>query len=133
MPAQQKNSTLRPFHSTRRRCCLRSLGIYSCAVVDPCKRPGAAYLDSAKWNLDLPACSGTLPSGERKGSGPCNQSPDYEYAREGVRQTSNHMPCRLLSLTQYEREAQLGSERDGRDRRIAPQTHWRTRFVRLAP
>src|SRR5215475_11181145 len=108
MPGQQQNSTLRPFRSTNHHCYMRSLGICSCAASDPCKKPGDEYLDSANWNLGLPACSGTLPSGERKGSGPCNQSPDCGFAREGVTQTKGHMPCRLQLLTQYEREVQPG-------------------------
>src|SRR5262249_17938215 len=133
MPAQQQTSTLHPFHSTSHRCCLRSRETCSCLVLDLCKRLGDAYRDSAKWSRDLPACSETSPSVERKGSRPCNRSPDYEYGREGVTQSRVRMPCHPQLLSQHEREVQRDSERDDRDRRFAPQTRWRTRFVRRGP
>src|SRR5215471_21444306 len=131
MPAQQQTSTLRPFHSTSHRCCLRSRETCSCLVSDLCKRLGDASRDSARWSRDLPACSETLPFGERKSSRPCNQSPDYGYGREGVTQSWARLPCHPQSLPQHEREAQRDSETDDLDQKFAPQTHLRTRFVRL--
>ena len=121
------------FRSTSRHCCLRLRGMCSCLVLDPCRRLDDACLDSANWNRDLPACNGTLPFGEWKGSGPCNRSLDSVCAPEGVAQTQDHMSCRLQSLTQYEREAKPGSGRDDQDRRFALPTHRRTRFARRTP
>src|SRR5215831_472740 len=115
MPAQQQNSILHPFRSTSHHCCLLSLETCSCLVSDLCKRLGDAYRGSANWSHDLPACSETSPSGERKGSRPCNRSPDYGYGREGVTQWRVRMPCHPQLLPQHEREAQRDSETDDQD------------------
>src|SRR5580704_5700889 len=133
MRAQQQNSSLRRFHSTSHRCWTRLRGMCSCLVPSRCRKPGGAYRDSANQCRDLPACSGTLPFEERRGSELCSRSPDYGYAPEGVVLTKVHIVCRPQSLSQYEPEATLSSDRGDQDRQFPPQTHWRTRFVRRVP
>src|SRR5215470_8312602 len=82
MPAQRQNSTLRRFRSTSHHCCLRSLGMCSCPVPDPCKTLGGGLGGPAIRCRALPVCIESELSAEPRSSTRCSRSRGCEREAE---------------------------------------------------